>query len=219
MFDFQHIDTVLLDMDGTLLDLHFDNQFWLHLLPQKFAQKHQLNHNEAMDRLMDLYQQAKGTLNWYCLDYWQDTLDLPILELKQELVHLIQIREDVPPFLKALKQANKHLVLLTNAHPNSLQLKLEQVPLAQYLDDMLSTHQFGYPKEAPQLWQAVGQHLGYQPERCLFIDDNEPLLAIAKQCGIGYVLGVANPDSKKPANALVDHPSITDFRTLIPLIK
>ena len=23
------IDTVLLDMDGTLLDLHYDNHFWL----------------------------------------------------------------------------------------------------------------------------------------------------------------------------------------------
>ncbi|MGB5279222.1 MAG: haloacid dehalogenase, partial [Gammaproteobacteria bacterium] len=27
--DLTDIDTVLLDLDGTLLDLHFDNHFWL----------------------------------------------------------------------------------------------------------------------------------------------------------------------------------------------
>ena len=34
------IDTVLLDMDGTLLDLHFDNHFWLEHLPQRYAELH-----------------------------------------------------------------------------------------------------------------------------------------------------------------------------------
>lgn len=194
MFDFRHIDTVLLDMDGTLLDLHFDNQFWLNLVPQKYAQKHQISLDDARIHMMTKYNDVKGTLDWYCLDYWTKTLDLPIVQLKHELSHLIQMRDDVPPFLSALKQANKHIVLLTNAHPDSLALKLEQVPLGPYLDVTLSTHQFGYAKEAPQLWQAVEKHLGYVPARCLFIDDNEPLLGIAKSCGIGHVLGVANPD-------------------------
>lgn len=38
MFNWKTIDTVLLDMDGTLLDLHFDNHFWLSLVPQEFKQ-------------------------------------------------------------------------------------------------------------------------------------------------------------------------------------
>ena len=219
MFDFKLIDTVLLDMDGTLLDLHFDNQFWLHLIPQKYAEKHQIDLNEAHRQVMNLYQQVKGTLKWYCLDYWQETLDLPILELKHQLTHLIQIRDDVPPFLEALQQANKRLVLLTNAHPQALQLKLQKVPLEGHFDEIVSTHQFGYAKEDPQLWQAVQQYLHYQPQHCLFIDDNEPLLAIAQQCGIGHVLAVANPDSQKPAKQVTDYPYITDFTTLIPLIR
>ncbi len=30
---------VLLDMDGTLLDKYFDDYFWEHLLPEKYAEK------------------------------------------------------------------------------------------------------------------------------------------------------------------------------------
>ncbi|NLD01354.1 MAG: haloacid dehalogenase, partial [Gammaproteobacteria bacterium] len=42
-----HIDTVLLDMDGTLLDLHFDNFFWLKYLPQCYAEKNNLSLAQA----------------------------------------------------------------------------------------------------------------------------------------------------------------------------
>ncbi|MCP4043692.1 MAG: haloacid dehalogenase, partial [Gammaproteobacteria bacterium] len=33
VINWNSIHTVLLDMDGTLLDLHFDNQFWLEHVP------------------------------------------------------------------------------------------------------------------------------------------------------------------------------------------
>ncbi|HNG60363.1 MAG TPA: haloacid dehalogenase, partial [Cellvibrionaceae bacterium] len=39
MIPWQAIDTLLLDMDGTLLDLHYDNYFWLEYLPRAFAAK------------------------------------------------------------------------------------------------------------------------------------------------------------------------------------
>ena len=42
--DWENIETVLLDMDGTLLDLHFDNHFWLQHVPVCYAEKHGLSH-------------------------------------------------------------------------------------------------------------------------------------------------------------------------------
>ena len=41
MIDWNAINTVLLDMDGTILDLHFDNYFWKEYVPQKYAEKTQ----------------------------------------------------------------------------------------------------------------------------------------------------------------------------------
>lgn len=35
----QDVDTVLLDMDGTLLDLAFDNYFWQKLVPETYGAK------------------------------------------------------------------------------------------------------------------------------------------------------------------------------------
>ena len=40
MINWHDIDTVLLDLDGTLLDLHFDNYFWCQHLPLCYARRH-----------------------------------------------------------------------------------------------------------------------------------------------------------------------------------
>ena len=47
MIDWSCIDTVLLDMDGTLLDLHFDNFFWSEHLPRTYALRHQISKEES----------------------------------------------------------------------------------------------------------------------------------------------------------------------------
>ena len=78
MFDWQNIDTVLLDMDGTLLDLHFDTYFWLEHLPLRYAQIHKMDQDEARSWLHERIIEQQGTLNWYCLDYWTRELNVPI---------------------------------------------------------------------------------------------------------------------------------------------
>ena len=47
MIDWQQIDTVFLDMDGTLLDLNFDNHFWLKHVPLRYSERYQLPLAEA----------------------------------------------------------------------------------------------------------------------------------------------------------------------------
>jgi putative hydrolase of the HAD superfamily len=215
MPDFNKIDTVLLDMDGTLLDLHFDNQFWLHHMPLRYAQKEGIDLERAKEYLTGEYQKVAGQIQWYCLDYWQQKLDLPIVELKHEIKHLIALREDVPDFLVALRKAGKSVILLTNAHPDSLSLKLEQTNLSDYMDEMISTHQFGHSKESPELWRRLQRHLNYDPARTLFVDDSITLLYAAQEAGIGQLLGVKNPDSKKPMNEITEFEGVSDFRTLI----
>ncbi|EKE81532.1 GMP/IMP nucleotidase [Idiomarina xiamenensis] len=214
MLDWQSIDTVLLDMDGTLLDLHYDNQFWNHYLPQHYARQHGLTPAQADARLREHFSAVAGSLNWYCLDYWQQQLQLPIKALSRDLQHLIKVRDDVPAFLTQLRHAKKQVILVTNAHPDSLALKLEHTDLADYCDQMWSTHPFGFSKESPQLWQALQQKTAFQPERTLFIDDNTSILRTAQQFGIAECIAVANPDSGMPAKAVVGFKSFSDYREL-----
>ena len=215
MFPWNEIDTVLLDMDGTLLDLHFDNHFWLSLVPAELSRQRGLDSQAAQALVESSYDKVFGTLDWYCLDYWETELRLDIMGLHKTLVDRIQLRQDSMPFLSALGEQKKSRILVTNAHPKSLALKLEHTELATGLDLMLSSHETGYPKEHPHFWQHLFLQFQLDPSRCLFIDDNEDILQAAKDAGVGYQLGITNPDSQKPNKVFSDFPAIGDYHLLL----
>lgn len=210
--DWSKISTVLIDMDGTILDLHFDNQFWLEHLPLRYSEKMSISIEEAKAKLKADYLAVVGTIEWYCLDYWSDRTDMPIKELKRELQHLIQLRSDAKDFLLALKASGKEVILVTNAHPEALSLKIERTQLDQYFDVLYSTHEFGVTKESQLLWQRLQAKQGFDCEKTLFIDDSIEILQSAQQYGIKYLLAIANPDSKKADNIIDEFPAITNYQ-------
>jgi len=190
------IDTVLLDMDGTLLDLHFDYHFWMEFIPSVYAKQNNLSLEDALSFISEKIHSQQGTLNWYCLDYWTEQLQLPIAKLKQELKHLIQAHPDVITFLKRLQQLNKQVIMVTNAHPDSLAIKLEMTEIGHYFDQVISSHDFGIPKEDVNLWQAIREKYPFEPANTLLIDDNLHALASAKAFGIAYPLAAIHVSSK-----------------------
>jgi phosphoglycolate phosphatase-like HAD superfamily hydrolase len=147
MIDWRQIQDVLLDMDGTLLDLHFDNHFWQEVVPLRYAQGRGLDVVTAKAVLNPIFRRSEGSLNWYCLDYWTRELKIDIATLKKEATHLIAIHPHVIEFLDALRAAGKRTALVTNAHPKSLALKLEHTRLGDHLDTIVSAHDIGHPKE------------------------------------------------------------------------
>ncbi|WP_286264537.1 GMP/IMP nucleotidase [Thalassotalea atypica] len=219
MLDWSEISTVLLDMDGTILDLHFDNQFWLVHLPQKYAESTGISLREAKAKLTSHYQKVEGTIDWYCLDYWAEQTQLPISALKREIQHLIQLREDAHDFLVALKHSGRNIILVTNAHPDSLSLKIERTQLDRYFDKLYSTHQFGVTKESQELWRKLQKEVGFNVNSTLFVDDSINILQSAQQFGIKHLLAVANPDSKQAAKEVDNFLAITDFNCLVEGIK
>jgi putative hydrolase of the HAD superfamily len=209
------IHTVLLDMDGTLLDLHFDNHFWLEHLPKKLAKKHGISLQKAKDMMAVEYEQVMGTLSWYCLDYWAEKLALDIVEAKREIEHLISMRDDSLPFINALRASGREVILVTNAHPDSLSLKVEHTQLDQHIDQLISTHEFAVTKESQELWQKLQEKLGFNRDHTLFVDDSLGILKAAQDFGIQHLLAVSNPDSKKPAREISEFPAIQDYRYLL----
>ncbi|WP_317929966.1 GMP/IMP nucleotidase [Halioxenophilus sp. WMMB6] len=213
--DWQQIDTVLLDMDGTLLDLHFDNYFWLEHLPAHYAQVNKLSREEAKRVLEHQFRSHEGTLNWYCLDHWSAALQLNVGELKREVQHKICVRPYVEGFLASLKALDKKLVLITNAHQQSLQLKLEVTQINRWLDVVISSHQFKYPKEHQEFWQRLHAIEQFDPERTLFIDDTVRILKAAENFGIRHLLCIHQPDSQRPRR-VEEYPAIYHFDEIMP---
>lgn len=216
MIDWSTIDTVLLDMDGTLLDLHFDNHFWLEHLPLRYAQHVGRPLELAQTELMARIDREQGTLNWYCLDYWSRELGLDIRQLKEEVQHLIGFRPQVQDFLTELRQSHQRLILVTNAHRKSLSLKLARTGLDQYLHRVVSSHDFGLPKEDVQFWDALQQIEPYDKSRTLLIDDSASVLRSAHHYGIRHLLTILQPDSRKAPRPESEFPGVLEFTQIWP---
>ena len=214
MLDWNTIDTVLLDMDGTLLDLHFDNHFWLEYLPQRYADHHGQSLDWAKAEIYPLMTATQGQLAWYCLDYWTRELGLPIVELKREVAHLIRLRPDADTFLRALQRAGKQVILITNAHRDALSLKLERVELRTYFQRLISSHDFGFPKETQAFWQALQAEVPFDPARTLFIDDSLPILRSARDYGVARLLAVREPDSQGARRDTEEFAAVEDYAEL-----
>ena len=211
------IDTVFLDMDGTLLDLRFDNHFWLEHVPRRYGEKNGMTTREVKEVLMPKYRSLEGSLEWYCVDFWSRQLGLDIVRLKEEIDHLIAVHPHVVAFLGALRQAGKRVVLVTNAHVKSLDLKMRKTRLDGYLDAMICSHDLGLPKEDPVFWEKLRSVEAYDNERTLFVDDSLSVLQSARAHGIRHVLAVTHADSKGPPKDSGDFPAIADFSQLLPI--
>ena len=216
MIDWPQIDTVLLDMDGTLLDLHFDNYFWLDHLPRRYSELKGLPLAESHRWLQQQASEAKGSLDWYCLDFWQQKLDVDIVALKREIDHLIVLRPYVEEFLLALQAMGKQVLLVTNAHGDSLSLKMQQVDLTPWFDGVVVSHDYRQPKESQDFWRQLQQQYCFDPRKTLFIDDTETILASAQQYGIRHLLTLVQPDSQSPKRLSCQFPSIHHFNEIIP---
>lgn len=215
MIDWRAIDTVLLDMDGTLLDLHFDSHFWLEHLPRRYGELHQLDEasqHEVRARIIS----EQGTLNWYSLAYWSRELGVDIVALKREVQHLIGLRSDALDFLQWLRRAHPRVILATNADRDSLALKLPLTGLEAYLDGIVSSADLGIPKEAPEFWFALQEVEPFDPSRTLFIDDNPAVLESAREYGIRHLLGIKQPDSMRPERELEEFIVLDRFAALLP---
>lgn len=215
MVPWNEIDTVLLDMDGTLLDLHFDNYFWRHHLPRRYAETHGLALAKAQQQLQDHIGSLEGKLEWYCVDHWSDALKLDIRALKEEVQERIATRPYAVEFLQRLRALNKKLVLITNAHPKSLSLKLDVTHIDQWLDVVISSHEYRQPKEQQAFWQCLQQQEQFDPNRTLFIDDTVRILDSAAQYGIKHLLCIHQPDSQEPRQ-IEQYPAISHFDEIMP---
>ena len=211
----EEIDTVLLDMDGTLLDLRFDNYFWLEILPERYAQRHELSLEAARTTLAPLFVAKQGTLDWYCIDFWSRELSLDIAMLKREACAEVRFLPGAERFLQTLHERGRDPVLVTNAHRGVLDIKTAQTGLARYFRHIVSSHDFGAPKEHPEFWSQLQAQLAFDPQRCLFVDDSLPVLKAARTHGIGQIFAITRPDSTQHARQIADFPSVERVQELL----
>lgn len=209
------ITHVLLDMDGTLLDRYFDDYFWEHLVPEKYADKHRISFGKAREELLGKYKSHEETLNWTDIDFWSHELGLDILALKEQIRHLIEVHPHVEEFLKLMRSRGKKIYITTNAHDKVLAMKLRKTEIGRHLDGAITSAEMGFPKEKQEFWKRAEKKLGFHREHTLFVDDTPAVLRTAQQYGIRYIVYKARANSKVPPGVNRDFATVMDFNELI----
>ena len=214
-FDWDCVNDVLLDMDGTLLDRHFDNVFFNEELPKRFAAKHGLPLDQARETLFGHYRAVEGKLAWADLDYWTQTLDIDTVAVTHELRHMIEYHHDAVEFLRYLRSQGKRLTLVTNAHGSSLEIKAVRTGIDQYMDLIVTASEVGSLKMHAEFWSGCQRIVGFDPSRSLYIDDDEASLGAAQQYGVGYLYHRSKSSSRLPPERSTRFLSIESFRELM----
>lgn len=215
-FSWSAVETVFLDMDGTLLDRYFDDYFWEHLLPEEYARRYHLDVHEAKRRLLARYKQEEGKLSWTDLDFWSKELDIDIPALKEQVHHLIAVYPHVEDFLQFLRRSGKRVYLVTNAHYKTLDLKLKKTEIGKYFDSIISAFDIGLPKEDSSFWGKMADRTGFHKETTMLIDDTEKVLISARNYNIRYLILKARPSSRGAIKTSEHFPTISYFREILP---
>lgn len=210
------VETVLLDMDGTILDLAYDNYFWRRHLPLAFARRHGVAPAAAARELLQRFAALEGSLEWYCLDYWSQELALDLRALKQATATQIRYLPGAPGFLARARAMGLRLVLVTNAHPDTLAVKLERTGLAGQLDAIHSSHEFAMAKEEPEFWQRLATRERFDPARTLLLDDSLPVLRSAKRYGVQGLVTIGMPDTTRPVRHIDEFSCVARIADLLP---
>ncbi len=213
--NWSEIDTVLLDMDGTILDLKFDSHFWLELVPARFAAANELTVDAAKARLLPMFAAKQGTLDWYCIEHWSRELKLDLPALNREAREHIAWLPEAERFVRRLRSLGKRLVLVTNAHGDTLAVKDGQLDFRGHFDAVYSSHAFGAPKETVEFWERLIERERFDRERTLFVDDSLPVLRAARAFGIGWIYAIARPDSSRPRRQIDEFPAVNHVHELI----
>ncbi|MEO8443721.1 MAG: GMP/IMP nucleotidase [Gammaproteobacteria bacterium] len=215
MRDWRQFDTILLDMDGTILDLAYDNYFWLELVPRCLARDRQADLTAVKADLFAHFARKQGSLDWYCLDYWSGALSLDLRSLKSASSHRVRYLPGAVGFLRTLKASGKPVAIVTNAHGHTLEIKKGVAGLGLWIDTFLSSHELGAPKESAEFWAGARERLGFDPARTLFIDDSLAVLDAAAASGMAGVLAVSRPDTSQPVRVVERHASVEAIGHLV----
>ena len=216
LIEWNAIDTVLLDMDGTLLDDHYEDFFWDVEVPKRYAAKYIITTKEANKRLQKLYYKHEKSMAWSDIDFWEKELDMKLWSIRHQLRHLVRLHPHTIRFLRFLKKHKKRIYLVTASHPKDIDFKFGYSKIGGYFDGICTSFDFGISKHDKLFWKNLQKKLKYDNNRTLFADDKEKIVRVAKSSGIKWVIVKSKSSSKKPANMPKNLLYVHHFDDIIP---
>lgn len=190
---FKDIECLLIDMDGVILDNAYDNDFWQNQIPEVIADSKGIAFDAAKRLAIQIFNYKKNTKDWYDVDYWSNMLDIDIEAQKrsEKSFSRISLYDGVIDTLSILKNKTK-MILITNAHRKTLNIKLEKYNLTPYFDEMVCAHELNYVKEDIQLWYMLRSKYRLDYEKTLLVEDTINNINVGLSAGISGAIYVGD---------------------------
>ena len=190
---FKDIECLLIDMDGVILDNAYDNDFWQNQIPEVIADNKGIAFDDAKRLAIQIFNYKKNTKDWYDVDYWSNMLSIDIEAQKrsEKSFSRISLYDGVIDTLSVLKNKTK-MILITNAHRKTLNIKLEKYNLTPYFDEMVCAHELNYVKEDIQLWYMLRSKYRLDYEKTLLVEDTINNINVGLSAGISGAIYVGD---------------------------
>ena len=190
---FKDIECLLIDMDGVILDNAYDNDFWQNQIPEVIADSKGIAFDDAKRLAIQIFNYKKNTKDWYDVDYWSNMLNIDIEAQKrsEKSFSRISLYDGVIDTLSVLKNKTK-MILITNAHRKTLNIKLEKYNLNPYFDEMVCAHELNYVKEDIQLWYMLRSKYRLDYEKTLLVEDTINNINVGLSAGISGAIYVGD---------------------------
>ena len=190
---FKDIECLLIDMDGVILDNAYDNDFWQNQIPEVIADNKGIAFDDAKRLAIQIFNYKKNTKDWYDVDYWSNMLNIDIEAQKrsEKSFSRISLYDGVIDTLSVLKNKTK-MILITNAHRKTLNIKLEKYNLTPYFDEMVCAHELNYVKEDIQLWYMLRSKYRLDYEKTLLVEDTINNINVGLSAGISGAIYVGD---------------------------
>jgi HAD superfamily hydrolase (TIGR01549 family) len=164
------------DLQGTLTDSAFSDEFWFEVLPKLYARYKKISLKKAKDNLGKYFNEVgKYDLSYYSADYWLKTLD-PELSFNQAL----KIFDANPFFYPEMKEliktlASKNNLIISTSTTYDF-IDLEMPGEKKYFSHIFSSiDDFGIAGKPKEFYEKVCTALNTDPEKVLHIGDNKEM--------------------------------------------
>lgn len=200
------VRTLFIDMDGTLTDLAFDRSFFTERLPQAYAEASGLDATAARSHVEAELAAIHGTLAWYSMSHLSRLFGLDLAAMTGQFAHGVELQRGALEFL-ARAGGRYRRVLVTNADPDVLALKLRHLGIGAWLDAAISAHHLGAAKEEAVFYERLARLEPDCPRAGVLIDDNRRAVAAARRAGLATIT-ITRPDLSHPPRPEAEGPAV-----------
>lgn len=102
------------DVDGTLVDLEYNDLVWFKEIPELVAQKKKIGFEESLKLVQEEYSKlGEHNLKWYDIKHWISYFDLKVsyIEILKKYESQVKIFPDVIPVLEEFKKGFVFIVI------------------------------------------------------------------------------------------------------------